>query len=150
MNKGLHAAALGFACGMVLLLGACARTEPAPAARGAGVIKRTASVTQLRPEMVEEYKRLHANTWPEVLEAMQAGGSLNCSIYLKEIDGKHFLFAYFEEDASRKRAIKRSPEEQARVEAVLNRWGEATRACQMPLPGETGIWLPMEEVFHMP
>jgi L-rhamnose mutarotase len=125
------------ALALALLLIGCARPTPS--------VRRVASITQLRPEKAEYYKKLHADAWPGVLEKMKASGMQNCSIYLREIDGKLYLFAYFEYSNDKR---KLNPDKAA-PNAESELWGEETKACQMPLPGETKTWVPMEEVFHM-
>lgn len=129
---------------MVLLsLAGCSRFKPSPTP--AASIRRVASVVQLRPEKAEEYKALHADPFPDVINVMKANGMQNCSIFLKELDSRLYLFAYFEFDDSKQDAerAKQSAQEE------LQRWGELTSACQMPLPGQEGLWEPMESVFYM-
>ena len=41
---------------------------------------RYASVIGVRPEKLEEYKRLHANAWPEVLDMIKKCNIQNYSI----------------------------------------------------------------------
>lgn len=36
-------------------------------------MKRMGKVIGLRPEHIAEYKRVHANVWPEVLERLRKG-----------------------------------------------------------------------------
>lgn len=44
-------------------------------------MKRVGSIIGVRPEKLEEYKRLHANVWPGVLEMIKACNIRNYSIY---------------------------------------------------------------------
>ncbi|WP_231571206.1 L-rhamnose mutarotase [Gordoniibacillus kamchatkensis] len=55
-------------------------------------MKRYGSVIKVRPERLEQYKRLHAEVWPDVLRMIKECGISNYSIYYK--DG--YLFSYFE------------------------------------------------------
>ena len=55
-------------------------------------VKRVASVIRLNPEGVEEYERLHANAWPEVLKKITECNIRNYSIYRYGL----LLFSYFE------------------------------------------------------
>jgi len=55
-------------------------------------MKRYGSMIRLRPEKYDEYKRLHAAAWPEILAKITECGIRNYSIYHK--DG--LLFSYFE------------------------------------------------------
>jgi L-rhamnose mutarotase len=49
---------------------------------------------RLRPEKVDEYKRLHAAAWPRVLATISACNIRNFSIFLREPE--ILLFAYWE------------------------------------------------------
>lgn len=105
-------------------------------------MQRYGSVIKLRPEKLAEYKHLHANAWPEVLNMIRACNIRNYSIYYK--DG--FLFSYFEytgEDfAADMQKMAADPKTQE--------WWKLTDPCQEPLdtrqPGEW--WASMEEFFH--
>ena len=55
-------------------------------------MKRYGSVIRVRPEKLEEYKKLHAEVWPGVRRMIAECGLRNYSIYYK--DG--FLFSYYE------------------------------------------------------
>ena len=59
-------------------------------------MQRYGMVTGLKPEMVEEYKRLHQAVWPEVLKTIGECQIRNYSIYLRTLDGRPCLFGYFE------------------------------------------------------
>ncbi|KAA3661094.1 MAG: L-rhamnose mutarotase [Calditrichaeota bacterium] len=110
-------------------------------------MKRYGSITGLRPEKAAYYKKLHAACWPGVQRQITECNIQNYSIFLKEIDGKLFLFSYFEYtgsdfDADMKK-MAADPETQ--------NWWKETDPCQKPLPdamqkGE--IWSMAEEVFH--
>ena len=64
-------------------------------------MKRYGMVTSLRPEKVEEYKRLHAAVWPDVLKTIKDCHVRNYSIYLRTLeDGRPHLFGYLEYDGS--------------------------------------------------
>lgn len=104
-------------------------------------------ITGLKPDKVARYKELHANCWPGVLEKIKASHIRNYSIYLKEIDGKPFLFSYLEYTGSDfdgdMRKMAADPETQ--------RWWKETDPCQAPLPDAAAkgkIWEDLTEVFH--
>jgi L-rhamnose mutarotase len=104
-------------------------------------------VIGLRAEQLEEYKRLHAAVWPEVLKMIQQCHIRNYSIYLRRLDdGQHYLFSYFEyvgddfaADMARMAADPRTQE-----------WWAVCKPCQKPLAdrGPEEWWSGMEEVFH--
>ena len=105
-------------------------------------MKRYGSVIQVKPEMLEEYKRLHANPWPEVLKMIEACNIRNYSIYLKD----NFLFSYFEyvgEDFAADMA-------KMAADPITQEWWKHTDPCQEPLSTrkEGEWWASMEEVFH--
>lgn len=109
-------------------------------------VKRVGQVIGLRPEMKDKYIELHANTWPSVLERIRKSNIRNYSIYLAELDGKLYLFSYYEyvgdDYEADMAAIAEDPETQ--------RWWKETDPCQIRLPGtpEGEWWKPIPEVFH--
>jgi len=105
-------------------------------------MRRYGMVIKVRPEKLEEYKRLHAAVWPEVLAMIRECNIRNYSIYHK--DG--YLFGYFEyhgEDFAADMA-------KMAADPATQRWWALCNPCQEPLstraPGEW--WAQMEEVFH--
>ena len=60
-------------------------------------MKRFGSVIGLRDDKLEEYKKLHAAVWPDVLKMIKQCHIQNYSIYLRKLpDGQNYLFSYFE------------------------------------------------------
>src|SRR5438105_1461073 len=98
-------------------------------------MKRFGQMIRLRPEVIEEYKRIHVKIWPEIEQAIQESGITNYSIYLK--DG--IMFAYFEYTG-------KDEEFEARMEKMANarrmqEWWGVTKAMQIPLETRTpGEW----------
>ena len=125
---------------LVALVTGCATAGKAPT--------RYAWVTGLKPEKAAYYKELHAKPWPTVMHMLKQCHIQNYSIYLREIDGKLYLFSYLEYtgkdfDADMKR-MAADPETQ--------RWWKETDPCQQPLPDAAAkgkIWSDTEEVFHL-
>ena len=105
-------------------------------------MKRFGQVIRVRPEKFDEYRRLHAAVWPDVLSMIHACNIRNYSIY--HHDG--MLFAYFEYVGNNFEA------DMARMAAdpVTQKWWSVCKPCQDPVPtrkpGEW--WATMEEVFH--
>lgn len=123
---------------MVLLITACSTTRPP---------QRFGSVIGLRPERLDEYKKLHAAVWPEVTKAVRDAKIRNYSIYLRKMpDGNHLLFSYFEYVGVDYRADM----DKLAANPTLKEWWKVTGPCQQPLadrkPGDW--WASMEEVFH--
>ena len=122
-------------------------TNPPPESDRAAPVKRFGSVIGLRPEVEQYYRELHANAWPSVLEQLQKSGFRNYSIFVTELEGKRYLFSYFEYvgndfDADM-RAMAEDPETQ--------RWWKETDPCQIQLPTRDpgANWSDMERVFFM-
>jgi L-rhamnose mutarotase len=110
-------------------------------------VKRYASVTGLKEEKIEEYKKLHAAAWPKVLKRIKACNIQNYSIYFKKIDGKNYLFSYFEYVGDDFELDMQKMEDDPETQ----RWWKETDPCQIPLPdavAKGATWSDMEEVFH--
>ena len=105
-------------------------------------MKRYGSVIKVVPEKFEEYKRLHAAVWTEVLEMIQKCNIRNYSIYYR--DG--YLFSYYEyigdDYAADMAQMAADPETQ--------RWWSVCKPCQQPLETRASgeWWADMEELFH--
>lgn len=140
--KTMYFLALAF----VLMVTACnplVKTE----VNAANKVLRYGSITGLKPEKVAYYKKLHAAVWPGVLKKITACNIHNYSIYLKEIEGKQYLFSYFEYTGNDFAADMKK----MAADTTTQRWWKETAPTQIPLPdaaakGET--WSNMEEVFH--
>ena len=110
-------------------------------------VQRYGMVIGIKPEMMEQYKRLHAKSWPGVITMIRDCNIRNYSIYLKELEhGKHYLFAYFEYVGNDFEA------DMAKMAAdpVTQDWWNQTDPCQIPIQtrGDNEFWANMEEVFH--
>jgi L-rhamnose mutarotase len=107
--------------------------------------ERFGMVIRLKADRVADYKRLHADVWPGVLDTLRRNGWRNFDIYLKEPENVLFgTFEYHGDDFEASgRAIAADPETQ--------RWWRECEPCQEPFatrgPGEW--WAYMDNVFHM-
>lgn len=123
---------------LTLVLGGCSSTTK---------VKRYGSVIGLKKEKIEEYNKLHAAVWPEVLKRIEDCNIRNYSIYLGELEkDKYYLFAYFEYvgkdfDADMKKMA---------ADPMTQKWWKVTDPCQQPieLRAEGEWWMKMKEVFH--
>jgi L-rhamnose mutarotase len=99
-------------------------------------------VIKVRPEKLDEYKRLHANAWAGVLKTIRDCNIRNYSIYYK--DG--YLFSYYEYVGNNYEA------DMAKMAAdpVTQKWWELCIPCQEPVPtrAQGEWWATMEQVFH--
>ncbi len=105
--------------------------------------RRFGMVLRVRPEKFEEYKRLHAAVWPEVLERITASKIKNYSIYHKE----GWLFSYFEYWGDDFEADMKL----VAADVATRRWWSIMEPMQIPLPSREPQewWARMEEVFHL-
>ena len=110
-------------------------------------MKRYGMITGLRAEKLEEYKRLHAAVWPDVLRRIKQSHIQNYSIYLRQLDdGQPYLFSYFEYTGSDFAADMAA----MAADETTQRWWAVCMPCQKPLASRAPDewWATMEEVFH--
>ena len=106
---------------------------------------RTGNVIELRPECIDEYRRLHADDHDEIRDLLAAHHLTNFSIFLHEIAGRWFEFSYYEYVGDDREADMAALADEPRNRA----WLAKTDAMQLPLPGHEG-WAPMELIFFNP
>ena len=106
-------------------------------------MQRIGMVIGVKPEKIEEYKRLHAAVWPEVLAMISACQIRNYSIFLKEPE--NLLFSFFEYHGTDYDA------DMAKMAAdpKTQEWWAVCMPCQSPLDTrkEGEWWASMPEVF---
>lgn len=111
-------------------------------------MKRHAHIIEVREEKLDEYKRLHAAVWPDILAQIDRSNIRNYSIFLRKLpDGKYYLFSYFEYIGSDLDADMAAMAADPRTQE----WWAVCKPCQQPLPDVAaagGWWADMEEVFH--
>lgn len=106
-------------------------------------MRRYAQLVGIKPAAIDEYIRIHAAVWPEVLATIHACNIRNYSIYLHE----QTLFAYFEYTGDDYDA------DMAKMAAdpKTQEWWAITMPMQSPLPGRASgaWWQEIPEVFHV-
>ena len=110
-------------------------------------MKRYGSVIGVKAEKLEEYKRLHAAVWPDVLKMIAACHVRAYTIYLRKMpDGQHYLFSHFEYHGTDFAADMAT----MAADPTTQRWWAVCKPCQEPLEtrGAGEWWANMEEVFH--
>ena len=107
-------------------------------------MQRMGMMIGIRPEHVAQYKRLHAEAWPDILDMISKCQITNYSIFLNEAE--NMLFGYWEylgddfaADAARMAADPRTQE-----------WWAICMPMQMPLASrkEGEWWSMMEQIFY--
>jgi hypothetical protein len=85
---------VGMVCVAVWLVGTClAFAEAKPAKQP---VKRVGMVVGIKPDCIEQYKKLHADSNAGVRDLLTKYHMKNFSIYLQQIDGKWYEFGYYE------------------------------------------------------
>lgn len=110
-------------------------------------MKRYGMVIGVKPEKIDEYKRLHAAAWPDVLRMITDCHIRNYTIYLRRLeDGRHYLFSHFEYHGTDFAADMAK----MAADATTQRWWSFCIPCQEPLADRASgeWWASMEEVFH--
>jgi L-rhamnose mutarotase len=103
-------------------------------------MERIGFVLRLMPGAEEQYRRRHAEVWPEMLAALKSAGARNYSIFLRGSD----LFGYLEVDdfARFRSTMAASP--------VNDRWQAEMAGLIDPLTDpQTGFHQRLDEVFHL-
>lgn len=104
---------------------------------------RFGQIAKLKPEKKDEYIRLHANVWPEVMEVLKRYHISNYSIYNFDL----FCFASFEYHG------KSYQEDMAKMAAdqMIQSWWKFTKPCfeQFEFAGKDDYYIDMKEIFRM-
>ena len=105
-------------------------------------MQRVCFLLKVKPVYLEEYKRRHAEVWPDMLQALRETGWHNYSLFLRD-DG--LLVGYFETpdlEAARAGMAQRE---------VNTRWQEDMAPFFEQLDGRHAdeSFMMLEEVFHL-
>jgi L-rhamnose mutarotase len=148
MRRGSFKLAILLVTAVLVLGGCCSKCSNLKcpfAARPA--VQRHGAVIGIPKESIAEYKRLHAATWPGVLQMIDKAHIHNYSIYLGEVaPDEDYLFSYYEytgrDFAADMAKMKR--------DKTTQEWWKQTDPLQKPLPTkrEGEWWSAWEEVFH--
>ena len=107
-------------------------------------IKRVGMVIKLKPEYMEEYKALHADSNSGVRDLLVKANMRNFSIFLHQLDdGNYYEFGYYEYHGNDFEAdIAKLAKEDRNIE-----WLKVCDPMQVPLDGYDG-WAEMEQVYY--
>ena len=105
-------------------------------------MQRVCFTLQVRPEAMDEYRKRHAQVWPEMQQALRETGWRNYSLFLKP-DG--LLIGYLETDDFT--AAQAGMEERE----INARWQSSMGDLFAPLDGRRPdeAMVPLPEVFHL-
>ncbi len=104
-------------------------------------MKRVGFQFKIRQDRLAEYKEIHKNVWPEMLDALKKAGWHHYTLFLRP-DG--LVFGYFETEKSLADAQGKMA-----VQEVNTRWQEymAPFTAADTRPDES--FLELEEYFHL-
>ncbi|GHO47352.1 L-rhamnose mutarotase [Ktedonospora formicarum] len=105
-------------------------------------MRRYGQVIRIKLDCIEEYERMHASVWPEVLATIHACNMRNYTIFRY----KTWLFAYFEYVGDDFTAdMKRMAQD-----PITQQWWSYTDPMQEPVEENTegSWWTNMKDVFH--
>ena len=122
------------------------KADPA-AASPARTPQRFGWMIGLRPEKKRKIHPPPCEMRPEVVATLKKCHIQNYSIYVGEIEGKLYLFSYFEytgEDMAKDMAVMKA-------DAKTHKWWTHTNPCQIRLPNTKpgDWWKGIPEAFHM-
>lgn len=105
-------------------------------------MNRIAFTLQVRPDMLDEYRRHHKAVWPEMLDALRRTGWHRYSLFLRD-DG--LLIGYFETSGTFEQALAGMEHEE-----VNERWQDLM-APYFEGDGNAGDtqMVQLDEVFHL-
>ncbi len=105
-------------------------------------VKRVGMVIKLKPEHVEEYRKLHTDTNPGVRDLLNKYHMHNFNIFLHKIDGQWYEFAYYEYTGDDYEAdMAKLAREPRNIE-----WLKKCDPMQSPLEGHES-WAEMERIY---
>lgn len=105
-------------------------------------MKRVGSIIGVNLERLEEYRILHSDVWPQVLDMIRQCNIRNYSIYYR--DG--LLFSYYEYIGDDYESDMKKMSD----DPVTQEWWKLCSPCQRPLENrkEGEWWAEMDELFH--
>jgi len=105
-------------------------------------MKRIGFLLKVKTDKIAEYKKIHDNIWPEMLDALKRCGWHNYSLFMQN-DGT--LFGYFETPTDLQTAI-----EAMGKETINTQWQEMMAPFFESPNGARAdeILIRLEEVFH--
>ena len=106
-------------------------------------VRRIGMVVRLKPECVEEYRRLHADSNPGVRDLLTKYHMKNFNIFLHQIGDQWFEFGFYEYHGDDFEVDMAALAAEPRNHA----WLEVCDPMQLPLDGESG-WAEMERIYY--
>jgi L-rhamnose mutarotase len=93
---------------------------------------------RVRPGKTDEYRRRHAEIWPDMLRALRDSGVVSYDIFLNERNRMVFGHLF----------RRQAPDPDVREDPVIIRWRDFM-ADVLEMDGDRPLREPLEHVFHM-
>ena len=103
-------------------------------------MRRVAFTMKLNPGCADEYRKRHADIWPELKELLTSSGIRDYSIYLDEMNNILFATLKLTEDNTNDSI----PEQEA-----VKRWWDYMSDIMETHPDKSPVQYPLLEVFHL-
>lgn len=101
---------------------------------------RNAFKMQLKPGAVDEYKKRHAEIWPELAKAHSDAGIFDYSIYFDEETLTLFAFQKLNDDHTA---------DGLKDLEIVQKWWNYMADLMEVHPDNSPVFTPLREVFHM-
>lgn len=122
----------------------CQKAENPQSADEKIVSKRVGMVIGIKPEVIEEYKRLHADSNAGVRDLLTIANMENFSIFIHQFDdGNYYLFGYYEYSGDN---FEKDMAELAKKDRNIE-WLKVCDPMQIPFKDQNG-WSVMEQVYY--
>jgi len=109
-------------------------------------VKRVGMVIGLKSDVIDQYKRLHADDHPGVRDLLEKYHMHNFSIFLQKMpDGKWYEFGYYEYTGDDFEGDMAKMDAEPRIVE----WLKQCDPMQKPLPGSDG-WTVMDRAYYNP
>ncbi|TWT89803.1 L-rhamnose mutarotase [Pseudobythopirellula maris] len=124
-------------------------TNPSPEEQVASGVRRFASFVELVPEQEQQYRKMHAEVWPQVVAACKRANMRNYCIWIQEIGDKKYVFRHFEYTGSDPEADFAAVAEDP---TIKEQWWPLTDGCMRPVPGTPAdeMWREADLAMHLP
>lgn len=142
--KELKMKSIIFFCA-ALLFYSCNSQNTGDVSTAKKVTKRVGMVIGIKPGVIEDYKKLHADNNPGVRDLLKVANFANFSIFIHQFDdGNYYLFGYYEYTGDN---FKKDMAELAKKERNIE-WLKVCDPMQIPFKGESS-WSEMEQVYYL-
>jgi len=103
-------------------------------------MKRLAFTMKLKPGMKEEYRKRHAEIWPELVELLRSSGVSDYSIFLEEPTNTLFAF---------QKVSGQGGSQDLGSEPIVRKWWAYMADIMDTNPDGSPVTRPIDELWHL-